>query len=228
MALIVTIHDSAGSGKSTVERALPARLEIAYLDTVAMYRAIAHAVLTRNLDSSDERAVFELSRSIHLDLDCGPTHTRVRVDGHDVSEALRTMEVSKLTSRVAGNQAVRDLLVEQQRAIGEKLGSFVTEGRDQGSVVFPQADAKFVLDASPEKRAQRRLHDMLADGEDVSLQEVLANIVARDVVDRVQWSALLEPDQATVVDTTDLTLQEVVELLVDYIKPGRSSEQVFG
>jgi len=226
MAMIVTIDGPAGSGKSTVARKLAARLEIAYLDTGAMYRAIAHAALTRNLDFSDEHAVIELARSIHLDLDCGPKNTRVRVDGHDVSEALRTMEVSELTSRVAGIQAVRDQLVERQRAIGRKLGSFVTEGRDQGSVVFEHADAKFVLDASPEKRAQRRLHDMLADGEEVSLQEVLASIVARDAVDRVKWSTLLEPGQAIVIDTTDLTLHEVVELLADHIKSGSCSGQI--
>jgi len=209
--MVVTIDGPAGSGKSTAARKLAARLEIPYLDTGAMYRAIAHECLRRDVELSDEHAVRALSTSLRMELDCGPTHTRIRVDGHDVSEAIRTLAVSAATSRVARMQSVRTLLVEQQRRIGEKLGSFVTEGRDQGSVVFPRADAKFVLDAALARRAERRFQEMTADGEEVTLDSVQANLVARDAVDSRQWEPLLKNGAAIVIDTTDLTIAEVVE-----------------
>jgi cytidylate kinase len=152
-----------------------------------------------------------------MELDCGPTHTRIRVDGHDVSEAIRTLTVSAATSQVARMPSVRVLLVEQQRRLGEKLGSFVTEGRDQGSVVFPRADAKFVLDATLGRRTERRFQEMTADGEDVTLDSVRANLAARDAVDLRQWEPLLERGAAIVIDTTDLTIAEVVERMADEV-----------
>ncbi|MHC4698597.1 MAG: (d)CMP kinase, partial [Planctomycetota bacterium] len=140
--MIITIDGPAGSGKSTAARKLAARLEIAYLDTGAMYRAIAHAAMQRGVDFTDDEVLCETAASVRLEVDCGPTHTRVRVDGRDVSEAIRTMAVSANTSHVAKCQPIRDLLVECQRKLGGELGSFVSEGRDQGSVVFPRAEAK--------------------------------------------------------------------------------------
>jgi cytidylate kinase len=209
-AMIVTIDGPAGSGKSTAARKLAARLEIAYLDTGAMYRAIAYEGLRRGLNFGDERAVLDVARSIRLELDCGPTYTRVRVNGHDVSEAIRTMAVSAVTSQVARLPSVRELLVEQQRQIGRKLGSFVTEGRDQGSVVFPDADMKFVLDANLQRRSERRYQELLADGESVSIAGVTDNLAARDRVDAKQWEPLLTSGAAVVIDTTHLTITEVV------------------
>jgi len=209
--MIVTIDGPAGSGKSTAARKLAARLEIAYLDTGAMYRAIAHEALQRGIDFGDERAVLEVARSIRLELDCGPTHTRVRVNGHDVSEAIRTMAVNAVTSQVARNQAVRKLLVEDQRKVGERLGSFVTEGRDQGSVVFPKADIKFVLQATLQRRSERRYQELAADGENVQIAEVMDNLSARDQVDAKQWEPLLTSDAAIVIDTTQMTIVEVVD-----------------
>jgi cytidylate kinase len=151
-------------------------------------------------------------------VDCGPTHTRVKVDGRDVTEAIRTMAVSVASSSVAKQEGIRNLLVEHQRRIGAKLGSFVTEGRDQGSVVFPSADAKFVLDAAVEKRAERRRQEMLADGEDVSFEEVLENLNRRDDVDCRQWVPLLKPEAAILIDTTHMSLKEVVDRLESEIK----------
>ncbi len=224
--MIVTIDGSAGSGKSTAARKLAARLKVAYLDTGAMYRAIVHGALQRGVDLSDGQELLALARSIKLELDCGPTHTRVRVDGHDVSEAIRTMEVSAVASFVAGQQPIRDLLVGQQREIGRSLGSFVTEGRDQGSLVFPNADVKFVIEASLERRAERRRQELSSAGEEVSLAEVMDNLRARDRVDSKQWEPLLASGRVVVIDTTNRTIREVIDLLareVDRVRPDGDS-----
>ncbi len=214
----MTIDGEAGSGKSTAARKLAARLEIPYLDTGAMYRAIAHAALERSVDLSDASALLSLVQSVNLELDCGPTYTRVRVDGRDVSEAIRSMEVSAATSPVAKCQPIRDLLVAQQRALGQRLGSFVTEGRDQGSVVFADAAVKFVLVADVDKRAERRYYELAVDGEEsVSLATVRDNLLARDAIDAKQWEPLLKAGRTIVIDTTELTIHDVVDRLVDEI-----------
>ncbi len=209
--MIVTIDGPAGSGKSTVARKLAARLEIPYLDTGAMYRAVAYVAQQEGVDFENDEALLRVARSIDLEVDCGPTHTRVRANSHDVSEAIRTMDVSAVTPFVARHGQIRALLVERQRQIGRALGSLVSEGRDQGSVVFPKADAKFVLDASLDRRAERRLHEMEADGEAVTLEQVKANLRARDAVDAKQWEPLLESGEAVVIDTTQLSIPEVID-----------------
>jgi cytidylate kinase len=165
-----------------------------------------------------------LAAELDLVVDCGPTHTRVRVNGHDVSEAIRGMAVSSATPRVAGNQRIRDLLVLKQRAIGADLGSLVTEGRDQGSVVFPDADAKFVLQAGLEKRAQRRYEELIADGEDADFEQVKSNLEERDRSDAIQWAPLLAPGAAVLIDTTRLSISQVVDRLVAHLRQltGRS------
>lgn len=216
--MVVTIDGPAGSGKSTAARKLAARLEIPYLDTGAMYRAIAHAALTRGVSFDDPAALVALAKGVRLEVDCGPTHTRVRVDDHDVSEAIRSMEVSAVISPVARHPGIRAMLVEQQRAIRRRLGSLVTEGRDQGSVVFPHADVKFVLDASVDRRAERRFQELQADGEDVTLEAVRANLQSRDALDSKQWEPLRQSGGAIVLDTTELSLHDVVERMIALIR----------
>jgi cytidylate kinase len=215
--MVITIDGPAGSGKSTAARKLAARLEIPYLDTGAMYRAIAYVALQQGVDFADHDALFEIARTIDLDLDCGPTHTRVRANGHDVSEAVRTLEVSGVTPFVARHGDIRRLLVERQRSIGSRLRAFVTEGRDQGSVVFPGADARFVLDATLQRRAERRHAEMSADGENVTFDDVLANLKARDAVDAKQWEPLLRSGDAIIIDTTHLTIPEVIEKMLSVL-----------
>lgn len=217
--MIITIDGPAGSGKSTVARKLAARLEIAYLDTGAMYRAIAYIAVTRGIDLTNSNDVLSVARSTQLEIDCGPTHTRVRVEGHDVSEAIRSIAVSAATSTVATCQAVRDIMVERQREIGRSLGSFVSEGRDQGSVVFPDADAKFVLEASLDKRAGRRFQELDLDGEDVDRKAVRSNLERRDEIDAKQWEPLLKSGVAVVIDTTEMTIHEVIEQMVAVLDP---------
>jgi len=219
--LIVTIDGPAGSGKSTVARKLAARLEIAFLDTGAMYRALALKMLEQGLDYDDPPALLDMAQRARLEVDCGPTYQRIKLDGRDVSEAVRTMEVSRATSCIALQPGIRQALVEQQRRIGRALGAFVTEGRDQGSVVFPEADIKFVLEAEVGKRVERRLIDLQADGEDVTPQDVLANLEARDEADKVQWAPLLEPGQAILVDTTEMSIVEVVDTLEAAVRERR-------
>jgi cytidylate kinase len=211
--MIITIDGPAGSGKSTAARKLAAKLGIAYLDTGAMYRAIALAALQRGVPLEDEAALIELAGSCDVQVDCGPTHTRVMLDGADVSEAIRTMAVNQATSYVARTPAIRRLLVEKQREIGRRLGSLVTEGRDQGSVVFPDAEAKFFLDASLEKRAERRYTELVAEGEEASYDEILQNLRHRDGNDQHQWAPLLRPDTAVRIDTTNMSIFEVIEEL---------------
>lgn len=209
----ITIDGPAGSGKSTAARKLAARLEVAYLDTGAMYRAAALKCLRDGIDLDCAAEIIQIVTAVDIQVDCGPTHTRVLLDGHDVSEAIRTMEVNQATSAVSRVPEVRRLLVEQQRVIGESLGSLVTEGRDQGSVVFPDADARFFLDASLEKRAERRYHEMRADGIEVTYKQVLENLSRRDNNDQCQWIPLLEHPSTIKIDTTHMTIPEVVDQL---------------
>lgn len=216
--MIITIDGPAGSGKSTAARKLAARLEIAYLDTGAMYRAIAWAALKRGIDLADPQALLVVARDADLELDCGPTHTRVRVDGHDVSEAIRSLEVSSVTSRVAVCQPIRSILVERQRRIARQLKSCVSEGRDQGSVVFPDADMKFVLDADIDTRARRRYLEMQAEGESVSVDAIRHNLRSRDDVDARQWEALLAPGAAVVIDTSNMSIHDVIERMVEELQ----------
>ena len=211
--MIVTIDGSAGSGKSTAARRLAARLDIAYLDTGAMYRAVGYQVLLEGVCRDDGEAMLDVARTVDLAVTCTPNGTRIRANRRDVTDEIRSIAVSQAASSVAIVQAIRDILVEKQRAIGAALGSFVAEGRDQGTVVFPNADIKFVVEAAPELRAQRRLEELKADSHDVTFEEVLADVRRRDARDAIQWKPLLESGAAVVVDTTELTLDEVVDHL---------------
>jgi cytidylate kinase len=226
--MIITIDGPAGSGKSTAARKLAAALEIPYLDTGAMYRAVALKALEVGTSFDDPAALTDLARTTSIELDCGPTYVRVIMDGHDVSEAIRSMRVSEATGAVARVPSVRQVLVEKQRAIGRRLGALVTEGRDQGSVVFPDADIKFVLDAADVKRAERRYHEMRAEGEEVTLESVLANIRRRDDTDRRQWEKLLAPGQSVQIDTTHMAIHEVVDRLREEILTRAQSPQNAG
>ena len=212
--MIITIDGPAGSGKSTAARKLAAKLGIAYLDTGAMYRAIALEALQHGIRLNDSEALIAVASKSDVHVDCGPTHTRVTLNGHDVSEAIRSMAVNQATSFIARIPDIRRLLVEKQREIGRRLGSLVSEGRDQGSVVFPDADLKFFVDASIEKRAMRRFQELTADGEEASYEMIVQNLRERDGNDRQQWAPLLEPATAIHIDTTQMTIHEVVERLL--------------
>jgi cytidylate kinase len=217
--VIITIDGPAGSGKSTTARKLAARLGIPYLDTGAMYRVVTLAALEDGVDLRDEAALAALAERDDYQLDPGPTHIRVTLRGRDVTEEIRSMRVNDHTRYIAASPGVRRVLIRKQREIAQRLGSLVTEGRDQGTAAFPDADAKFFLDAAREKRAERRLHDLLADGEEVTLEQVLANVDERDRTDAQRPVApLAVPANAVRIDTTALSIQAVLDLIVEHLR----------
>jgi cytidylate kinase len=217
--VIITIDGPAGSGKSTTARKLAARLGIPYLDTGAMYRVVTLAALEDGTDLHDEAALTALAERDDYQLDLGPTHIRVRLRGRDVTEEIRSMRVNDHTRYIAASPSVRRVLIRKQREIARRLGSLVTEGRDQGTAAFPDADAKFFLDATMEKRAERRLHDLLADGEDVTPEQVLANIDERDRTDSERPVApLAVPAGAIRIDTTRLSIGAVLDMIVEHLR----------
>ncbi len=234
--MIITIDGPAGSGKSTVARKLAARLGIAYLDTGAMYRVVTLAALEAGVNLADEAELVRIAQTADFELDCGPTHVRVTLGGRDVSEEIRSMRVNDHTQYIAASPGVRRLLVERQRQIGRRLGSMVTEGRDQGSVVFPEAEAKFFLDAALTKRAERRYHELLADGIETTYEQVLENLELRDRTDSGRNVApLIIPPEAVRIDTTHLSVQQVIDLILEHLsraglpdvgqKPASGSQQ---
>lgn len=216
--MIITIDGPAGSGKSTIARKLAARLRIPYLDTGAMYRVVTLAALNEGVDLNDEARLTDLAQRQEYHLDLGPTHIRVTLDGRDVTEALRTMRVSEHTRFAAASPGVRRVLVDRQRAIGRRFASLVTEGRDQGSVAFPEAQAKFYLDADIRQRARRRFAELINEGEEVDEDAVLRNLVERDRTDRERAVApLRKPDGAIEIDTSHLSVSEVIHRMLEHL-----------
>ncbi len=214
--VVITIDGPAGAGKSSVARRVAARLGLAFLDTGAMYRAVALAALRRGLDPADAAAVGELARGLRISFDWDTDPPHPMLDGVDVSQEIRDPRVSAAASKVAAIPAVRQVLVEAQRAIGRRHPRLVTEGRDQGSVVFPQATVKFYLDASAQERARRRVADLKALGRDADEAQVIREILERDRRDSTRSDGpLICPDDALRVDSSDLTQEQVIRRLVE-------------
>ena len=206
--LVVAIDGPAGSGKTTVARRLADALGIDYLDTGAMYRAVTFAVLSRGVDPSDEESVAEIARSMELVLHPDGT---VVADGVDATTQIRGPEVTRAVSTIAANAAVRRELVSRQREWTRRRGGGVLEGRDIGTVVFPDARLKIYLSASPEVRAARRAQEVT----DLSYDAVAADLARRDALDAGrQHDPLRRADGAIEVDTSHLSIDEVVALLV--------------
>ena len=217
--MIITIDGTVGSGKSTAASGLARRLGAAHLDTGAMYRALTLKALESGTNMEDARALAAIAGASEIDLDGTPGAVHVRLDGRDVTAAIRENRVSVNSHYLARTPEVRKVLVEEQRRFAERAGSIVTEGRDQGTVVFPRADLKFYLDADPEVRARRRQLDLQDRGEYKSYREVLAEVVERDKRDSSRAADPLRPAEDSIhVDTSDMSIDEMIEALAGEVR----------
>ncbi|HEB49743.1 MAG TPA: (d)CMP kinase [Desulfobulbus sp.] len=218
---IVTIDGPSGVGKSTVSRAVAARLGYTYLDTGAMYRAVAWKCLQDGVPPDDEDAVARLLEDINIRLlppEKDGDDVRVLVNGRDVSREIRSPEMAMAASRVSALGTVREKLTRMQQEMGA-AGRIVAEGRDTGTVVFPRAAWKFFLDAAPGERARRRAEQLRLRGQEVDEKKILAQIIQRDRDDRERTIAPLRaaPD-AIHIDTTNLDLDQVVDRILSHIR----------
>ncbi|MEY2974623.1 MAG: cytidylate kinase [Actinomycetota bacterium] len=206
---VVAIDGPAGAGKSTVSRALAARLGLDYLDTGAMYRAVTFGVLRRGVAPSDVVTVADLVERIEISVSADG----VVVDGVDATEAIRGREVTDAVSAVAANQRVREVLVDRQRAWVAERGGGVVEGRDITTVVFPDADVKLFVTASPRVRAERRVAELGGD-----VDEIEASIIERDRRDSTrEASPLTRSESATVIDTSSMGVDDVVATVLGMV-----------
>ena len=216
--LLITIDGPAGAGKSSVSKLLAKKLGYIYLDTGAMYRAVA--LLARDSgysESLDERTLEEICLGLDLEFVQKDGTLRLLANGRDVTEEIRHPEISSLASAVSAKGSVRERLSTIQRNMG-KAGGVVLEGRDMGTVVFPDADVKFFLDASPEVRSKRRFLELETEGEDTTPEEVHQLMLERDRNDRNRQLAPLRPaDDAILVDSSDLQIAAVVQVMLDHI-----------
>ena len=212
--MIVTIDGPAGSGKSTAARGLAERLGFDYIDTGAMYRAVAHSCLAAGIDTTDRASVTERAAELRIGFD----GQDVLLDGVNISTALRSPSISEAASRVAQHPGVRAEMVRQQQAMVRER-DLVTEGRDQGTEVFPNAECKFFLEASAEVRAVRRQEELLARGVEVPLKETLEQIRQRDHRDRTREISPLRPaEDAIVIDSSELTADGVLDRFEAHVR----------
>ncbi|MRR53177.1 MAG: (d)CMP kinase [Deltaproteobacteria bacterium] len=208
--IVVAIDGPSGAGKSTVARQLAERLGYLYIDTGAMFRTVALSVQRAKISLDDEAALAALCRDLEITFVRQEGSYRVLANGEDVSEAIRTPEISLLTSRISTKKAVREVLLQEQRRMG-RAGNVVLEGRDIGSVVFPQAEVKFFLSASPEERGRRRFLELQAKGEKVTLEQTIAEVVARDAQDEQREHAPLRmAEDALPIDSDGISVEEVL------------------
>jgi cytidylate kinase len=213
--LIITIDGPAGTGKSSVARIVADRLGFDFLDTGAMYRAIGLEAVRREANLEDQRELAFIAKHCRIEFDWSQRPPEVLLNGEPVGHLLRSAEATRAASYVAVVPAIRHQLVEHQQQIGRERTNLVTEGRDQGTVVFPTAELKFYLDASPQERARRRAAQLRTRGEMVDPQEILNQILSRDQRDSSRAVGPLSvPKDAQVIDTTAISQEEVVDQIV--------------
>ncbi|MBL4591126.1 MAG: (d)CMP kinase [Phycisphaerales bacterium] len=215
--VIITIDGPAGTGKSTVSQMLAARLGLDFLDTGAMYRAAAAILIDRNIDRQETGELISAVLGADLHFDWSQDPPTILAWDNPIDHRIRQADVTAVVSFVASIADLRHHMVRKQRVIGSQHPRLVTEGRDQGSVVFPDAAVKFYLDANPEVRARRRVHQLAKRGDVVDLQEMCERIVKRDRMDSTRSDGpLMCPEDAIRVDTSTLSLEEVVDTLERY------------
>lgn len=222
--MIIAIDGPSGAGKSTLGRMIARELNMLYLDTGAMYRAAALAVLESGVSAADKDAVARVAESAEINLAGDPDSLRVTLGGRDISDKIRSEEVSHAASVISVITEVRRALVLRQRELGRR-GSVVLDGRDIGTVVFPDADIKFFLTAAPEERASRRYEEDRLRERDVTFEETLADINTRDQRDSTRVdSPLAIAEDAIVIDSTELSIEDVFERMMEVIRQRQTSQ----
>ncbi|MBR3210577.1 MAG: (d)CMP kinase [Bacilli bacterium] len=215
MSIVIAIDGPAGSGKGTVANILSEKLGLVYIDTGAMYRCVALASLRENCALEDQEKIIEIANRIQIEFD---EERRTFLDGEDVSGLIRTKEVSQIVSPISSIVAVREILVKKQQDIAHGK-NVIMEGRDITTVVLPDANYKFYLDADVDERAKRRFLQNQESGIEMSLEEIKENIMKRDYNDmHKEVGSLMRTDDQVYIDTTHLTIDEVVEKMLEVIK----------
>ena len=211
--LVIAVDGPAGAGKSTIAKIIAENLKINYIDTGAMYRAITYKCLKNNIDINNEEEVSNLAKKTNIDF----KNNNIYLDGKILTDEIRTIEVSNNVSNVAKIKEVRYLMVDVQREIG-KRSSVILDGRDIGSYVFPNADYKFFLIATPQERGQRRFIELSKKGYKVTLENIIKDIVKRDEIDsNREFAPLIKAKDAIEIDTTGKTIDEVVDIVISKI-----------
>jgi cytidylate kinase len=214
--MIIAIDGPSGSGKSTLGRMLARELKLLYLDTGSMYRAVALATIEAGIDPHDSDAVVALAARIDIDLEGDPDSLKVLLDGRDATEQIRSEHVTEMSSVVSTIPGVRRAMVARQRELGQR--GAVLNGRDIGTVVFPEADVKFFLTAAPEERAERRFKEDRLTHDDVSFAQTLSEMIERDRRDSTRADSPLKvADDAIVIDSSGLPIDEVFLLMMKYV-----------
>jgi len=216
--MIIAIDGPAGAGKSTVAKMVAKGLGFIYLDTGAMYRALTLKVIEQKINPLDTERIIQLARDTDIDLknDIGGA-LKVFLDGQDVSGPIREPRITKLVSDIAKIKEVRQVMLGLQRRLGRQ-GNSILDGRDIGTVVFPDADKKFYLDAHPEERVKRRHKELLELGQNIASHEVAEDIKNRDTIDSTRAVApLKKAEDAIYIDTTDMTIEEVIKVVLSHI-----------
>ncbi len=211
--LVIAVDGPAGAGKSTIAKIIAKNLNINYIDTGAMYRAITYKCLSNNIDINNEEDIKKIAKETDIDF----KNNNIYLDGNIVNDEIRTIEVSNNVSNVAKIKEVRYLMVDVQREIG-KRNSVILDGRDIGSYVFPNADYKFFLIATPEERGKRRHKELTEKGYEVSLEEIINDIIKRDEIDsNREFAPLVKAQDAIEIDTTGKSIEQVVQSVIEKI-----------
>lgn len=221
--ITIAIDGYSSCGKSTLAKMLSEQINYAYIDTGAMYRAVTLYFLTQNIAFEDTAAIDDALSKIHIQFKNKAGENRTFLNGKDVEEAIRTMAISGKVSEVAAISAVRQKMVHQQQEMG-KSKSVILDGRDIGTVVFPKAEVKLFLTASPEERAKRRYEELQKKGQKVGFQEVLENLQHRDHIDSTREdSPLRQAEDAVIIDNSNLSIPEQLAIVLALVEQRRLS-----